>query len=50
MKSTVISQIMRNLKNKLKPGGELAVKIMTNNGEVNPLHRIGIHKYKAENY
>ena len=50
MKLVVITQITRNLKNKLKLGSEMATQIMIDHGEANPLCRIRNRKYKVENY
>ena len=44
----MISQIMRNQNNTIKSGGELAMKIMTDHREVNPLCRTWNHKYKTK--
>ena len=50
MKLTMISQMMKNLKNTLKLESELATKIMIDHGKANRLCRIGNHKYKVESY
>ena len=42
MKLVMISQTMRNLRNTLKSQSELAMNVMTDHGESNPLRRIGI--------
>ena len=47
MQPTTISQIMKKLKNVLKSGGKLATKAITDHGDINPLCRVGNHKYKA---
>ena len=41
---------MRKLKNVLKSGGRLAMKVITDHGDTNPLFKIRNHKYKAQNY
>ena len=47
MQPTTISQIMKKPKNVLKSGGKLATKAITDHGDINPLCRVGNHKYKA---
>ena len=44
---TTISQIMKKLKNVLKSGGKLAMKAITDHGDINPLCRTRNHNYKA---